>query len=362
MRWWSSIARRSSAAARRTGRQPPGVTDAESGFRRGPVYLEAGYHELRILSRHEAGSARLRVRWTLPWMSRPVTLPAEQLMPVDASPRELALRGVALAGRRIGVLGLVVVAVWALAAALRSVSERLLGWAPVRIDCASGAGLAVLFLVLTATPLLIWPEHRPEIAPLLLAACVPGTLAIGVRRIPPGAPARAGGHGCWTGRLGDRRDPRLAAADPAPRAGRPGRPIPRVRRRPAPASGGSQLVPLPVPRAAPHPAAAARIRSVVERGRGRSERDAVRRDGDPRDLLAAAHGVAAARRLCRDRRAGRRGFRPVVSLRDGADPRRLPRSRRCWQGSWPSRPATSTSGGSWGTARCPRWSRRRWPH
>ena len=162
------------------GQAPPGVTDAGSGFRRGPVYLEVGYHELRILSRHEAGSARLRVRWTLPWMSRSVTLPAEQLMPVDATPRELALRGVALAGRRIGVLGLVVVAVWALAAALRSVSERLLGWAPVRIDCAGGAGLAVLFLVLTATPLLIWPEQRPEIAPSLLVACVPGTLAIGV--------------------------------------------------------------------------------------------------------------------------------------------------------------------------------------
>jgi hypothetical protein len=161
------------------GQAPPGVTDVESGFRRGPVYLEAGYHELRILSRHQAGSARLRVRWTLPWMSRSVTIPAEHLMPVDASRRELGLRDTAMVGRRVGVLGVVGIAMCALALALRGVLDRLLGWAPVRIDCAGAAGLAVLFLVLTATPLLIWPEHRPEIAPVLLVACVPGALAIG---------------------------------------------------------------------------------------------------------------------------------------------------------------------------------------
>jgi hypothetical protein len=100
-------------------------------------------------------------------------------MPADASPRELALRGVALTGRRIGVLGIAVVALWTLGAALGRVSERLLGWAPVRIDGAGGAGLAVLFLVLTATPLLIWPEQVSKIAPWILVACVPGTLAIG---------------------------------------------------------------------------------------------------------------------------------------------------------------------------------------
>ena len=101
-------------------------------------------------------------------------------MPADATSRELALRAAAMAGRRIGVLGIAGIVLWLLAVALRVVSERLLGWAPARIDCAGGAGLGVLFLALTATPLLIWPEQRPEIAPLLLVACVPGTLVIAI--------------------------------------------------------------------------------------------------------------------------------------------------------------------------------------
>ena len=101
-------------------------------------------------------------------------------MPADATLRELALRAAAMAGRRIGVLGIAGILLWLLAVALRRVSERLLGWAPARIDCAGGAGLAVLFLALTATPLLIWPEQRPQIAPLLLVACVPGTLVIAI--------------------------------------------------------------------------------------------------------------------------------------------------------------------------------------
>ena len=123
-------------------------------------------------------------------------------MPTDAMSRELALRGAAMAGRRIGVLGVAGIVLWLLAVALRGVSERLLGWAPARIDCAGGAGLAVLFLTLTATPLLIWPEQRPDIARLLLVACVPGTLVIAIGGIRPGAPARASERVHPGGRLG----------------------------------------------------------------------------------------------------------------------------------------------------------------
>jgi hypothetical protein len=183
------------------GQAPPGVTDAGSRYRRGPVYLRAGYHELRIRSRHEAGSARLRVRWTLPWMSRAVTIPAEHLAPAGAAPRELAVRQAAMVGRRIGVLGLAVVALGALARVLRAISERRLGWTPVRVDGAGAAGFALLFLVLTGAPLLLWPEQHATIAPLLLVASVPGALTAGAAsalgaRWREGRPASRR-HGGW---------------------------------------------------------------------------------------------------------------------------------------------------------------------
>jgi hypothetical protein len=163
------------------GIQPPGVTDAQTGFRRAPAYLETGFHPIRVQSRHEAGSARLRVRWTPMWLSRAVTIPTEHLLPVDATPREIRLIALALAGRRIGVLGLTCLGVALLALAVTVLREQAIPRGAARVSRGGHAGFGLLFLVLTGAPLLISPEHRRRIAPILLVACLGGLLTAAMR-------------------------------------------------------------------------------------------------------------------------------------------------------------------------------------
>src|SRR4029453_6192623 len=93
-------------------------------------------------SHHQPGLARLRVRWTLPWMSRSVTIPGEHLLFADATSQDLLLGHAGFPARRIGVLGIALVVVFGLAMALTIATERLLGWAPARIDCAGGGGVS----------------------------------------------------------------------------------------------------------------------------------------------------------------------------------------------------------------------------
>src|SRR4029077_15074677 len=102
-----------------------GVRDAAPGCRRARVYLETGYHFVQILSRHEAGSARLRVRWIPPWLCRAVTIPTYHLSLADATLEEIRLRSVALVGRRIAILGLACLSLAILAVVLTGLRDRV---------------------------------------------------------------------------------------------------------------------------------------------------------------------------------------------------------------------------------------------
>jgi hypothetical protein len=164
------------------GFEPPGVTDARTRFRRAPADLRAGFHAIRVLSRHEAGSARLRLRWTAPWLSRAVSIPAEHLLPADATPLEIRLRRLALAGRRVGAVGLACLGLAGLAVILAALRERVVPGAPARVDRTGHAALGLLFFALTGAPLLTWPEQQRILAPLLLGTCVAGTVAVGMLR------------------------------------------------------------------------------------------------------------------------------------------------------------------------------------
>ena len=153
-------------------------------------------------------------------MDAPVDVPAGHASrgPPPARRRLAAGPGapaVALAGRRIGVLGLLSSLCRRLAAALRRRPSDRSGGRRSGSIAPAGPGLAVLFLLLTATPLLIWPEHSRSSLRLLLAACVPGALAIGVG----GFSGRAGAGGrAWL--LDGAGRPRRSASgrrDPAPR-------------------------------------------------------------------------------------------------------------------------------------------------
>lgn len=165
------------------GLKPPGVTDAATGFRRARVYLETGYHFVQILSRHEAGSARLRVRWIPPWLSRAVTIPTDHLLPAGSTLEEIRLRSVALVGRRIAILGLACLSLAILAVVLTGFGDRAVRPAGMRMDRAHAAGFGLLFLMLTGIPLLIWSEHERAVARLLLGVIAAGGLVIGIRSL-----------------------------------------------------------------------------------------------------------------------------------------------------------------------------------
>lgn len=196
------------------GLAPPGVTDAATGFRRARVYLQTGFHLIQVLSRHQAESARLRVRWTPPWLSQAITIPTDHLLPTGATPRDIWLRSLLLAGRRVGVLGLACLGFGMLAVVLTGVRKRVGQETTVRVGRAHLAGVALLFFMLTGTPLLMWTDHARILAPLLAGAWGVGALATAAlvlfRARRPDTTAASGWSG-WTKR-GGRVWPMLALA------------------------------------------------------------------------------------------------------------------------------------------------------
>lgn len=103
----------------------PWATNPVTGARRAAIDLETGFHRLALIYRRLPEPARLRLRWTPPYVTRYRVLPADFLLAGKTSAEVRAGRSLALRSRRAGVLAIVLVLACPLGGLLARTRDRL---------------------------------------------------------------------------------------------------------------------------------------------------------------------------------------------------------------------------------------------
>jgi hypothetical protein len=102
------------------------ATNMATGARRAAIDLDRGFHRLALFYRRHPEPARLRLRWTPPYVTRYRTIPEAYLLAGAPSAERHEGRALALLGRRAGILLIVLVLTWPLGGLVVRMRDHLM--------------------------------------------------------------------------------------------------------------------------------------------------------------------------------------------------------------------------------------------